>query len=91
MTPWEELCLDYYTKKISLTLIEPHSRFEGNKSKTSDIKHSVEKLGSFLVKNMKENNIPKLNDYFNHKVTKFSEFKESYRLVVGHVFSKAHR
>lgn len=40
---------------------------------------------------MKENSIPKLADYFNHKVTKFSDFKEAYRLVVGHAFSKAHK
>ena len=43
------------------------------------------------MKNMRENNIPKLNNYFNHKATDFSDFKESYRLVVGHVFSKAHK
>ena len=40
---------------------------------------------------MKENTIPKLADYFNHKATKFSDFKQAYRLVVGHVFSKAHK
>ena len=51
----------------------------------------MDKLGSFLVKNIKENNIPKLGEYFNPKATRFAEFKEAYRLVVGHVFSKAHK
>jgi len=55
------------------------------------MKQIVDKLGHYLSKNMKENNISKLSDYFNHKATKFSDFKEAYRLVVGHVFSKAHR
>lgn len=55
------------------------------------MRHSVDKLGSYLSKNMKDNNIPKLSDYFNHKASKFSDFKEAYRLVVGHVFSKAHK
>ena len=55
------------------------------------MKMSVDKLGNYLSKNMKENNIAKLSEYFNHKTTKFSDFKEAYRLVVGHVFSKAHR
>jgi len=55
------------------------------------MKHTVDKLGHYLLKNMKDNNIPKLADYFNIKASKFSDFKESYRLVVGHVFSKAHK
>ena len=40
---------------------------------------------------MKDNTIPKLSEYFSHKASRFSDFKEAYRLVVGHVFSKAHR
>lgn len=40
---------------------------------------------------MKENNISKLESYFNTKSTRFCDFKEAYRLVVGHVFSKAHK
>jgi hypothetical protein len=55
------------------------------------MKHTVDKLGHYLLKNMKDNNIPKLGEYFNIKASKFSDFKESYRLVVGHVFSKAHK
>jgi hypothetical protein len=51
----------------------------------------VDKLGVYISKNMKENNIYKLGDYFNIKAAKFADFKESYRLVVGHVFSKAHK
>ena len=91
LTQWEYLCLDYYIKKISLTLIEPHSSYERYRSRYNEMKASVDKLGHYLMKNMKENNIAKLSEYFNHKTTKFSDFKEAYRLVVGHVFSKAHR
>ncbi len=40
---------------------------------------------------MKLNNIPKLSEYFSVKALKFSDFKEPYRLVVGYVFSKAHK
>lgn len=75
ISQWEELCLDYYIKKISLTLIEPHSSYESYKSRHIDIKHGVDKLGHFLSKNMKENSIPKLSEYFSHKASKFSDFK----------------
>ena len=44
-----------------------------------------------MNKNMNGNNISKLNDYFNVKAAKFSDFKEAYRLIVGHAFSKAHK
>ena len=74
-----------------MTLLEPHSNSEGNKSRQNEIKHAVDKLGHYLSKNMKDNTIPKLSEYFSHKASRFSDFKEAYRLVVGHVFSKAHR
>lgn len=71
--------------------MEPYGHKEPNKNRHKEMQHAVEKLGSFMSKNMKENNIPRLADYFSQKATKFSDFKESYRLVVGHVFSKAHK
>jgi hypothetical protein len=48
-------------------------------------------LGVYIAKNIKDNNISKLGEYFNVKAVKFADFKEAYRLVVGHVFSKAHK
>lgn len=52
---------------------------------------AVEILGAYIAKNMKDNNISKLGEYFNIKASKFPDFKQAYRLVVGHVFSKAHK
>lgn len=91
LTHWEEVCFDYYIKKFALTLMESFSQKEGSKAKHKELQHAVEKLSSYMSKNMKENNIPRLADYFSQKASKFSDFKESYRLVVGHVFSKAHK
>lgn len=74
-----------------MTLIEPFGNRDSSKGKCKDIQYTVEKLGNYMSKNMKENNIPRLSEYFSLKAVKFSEFKESYRLVVGHIFSKAHK
>lgn len=33
---------------------------EGNKIKYKELQHAVDKLSNFMLKNMKENNIPRL-------------------------------
>lgn len=91
LSHWEQVCFDYYIKKISLSLLEPFGQKECGKMKMKEMQQGVDRLGNYMAKNMKENNIPRLGDYFSHKASKFSDFKQSYRLVVGHVFSKAHK
>jgi hypothetical protein len=40
---------------------------------------------------LKKNPIPNFAATFNAKAKKFADFKEGYRVVVGYVFSKAHK
>jgi adenine-specific DNA methylase len=48
-------------------------------------------LGVQVEGGLKKSSIAKLADYFSPRAVQFTQFKEPYRLVVGHVFSKAHR
>jgi hypothetical protein len=52
----------------------------------------LEKNGSLLLSNLSKLQIQKFQPQnFNPKAKDFSEFKESYRLAIGHVFAKAHK
>jgi hypothetical protein len=45
-----------------------------------------------MIANISKISIPKFQpQLFNPKVKSFGEFKEPYRLVIGHVFAKAHK
>ena len=46
-----------------------------------------------MTSNLSKMNIPKFHpqQHFNPKHKNFNDFKEPYRLVVGHVFAKAHK
>ena len=43
--------------------------------KMKEMQQGVDRLGNYMAKNMKENNIPRFGDYFSHKASKFSDFK----------------
>ncbi len=61
------------------------------RKKMKELERSIEILGAFIENNIKKSNIPKFIDYFSPNAVKFPDYKEPYRLVVGHVFSKAHK
>jgi hypothetical protein len=64
---------------------------DDSKKKMKELERTISNLGSYIEANIKKSTISKFADYFTANATKFIDFKEPYRLVVGHVFSKAHR
>jgi hypothetical protein len=64
---------------------------EESRKKMKELEKSIDNLCSYIENNIKKSSISKFTDYFTPKATKFIDFKEPYRLVVGHVFSKAHK
>ncbi len=53
---------------------------------------SLEKYTNLLSLNIGKISIPKFQpQMFNLKAKSFNDFKEPYRLVIGHVFAKAHK
>jgi serine/threonine protein kinase len=61
LTHWEEICFEYYIKKFALTLLEPYGQRDPSKGKFKEMQHAVDKLGNYMSKNMKENNISRLS------------------------------
>ena len=53
---------------------------------------SLEKYTNLLTLNIGKISIPEFQaQMFNPKAKSFNDFKEPYRLVIGHVFAKAHK
>lgn len=56
------------------------------------LKINVQKSFKTIQDNLHNCNIPDIEKAFNHKImASFNDFKEEYRIVVGHAFHKAHK
>jgi hypothetical protein len=90
LSSWEQACFEYYLRKIQLTFLQGKDGEDARK-RTRELEKALEGLAGQVEGGLKKSTIAKLQDYYSPRAVQFSEFKEPYRLVVGHAFSKAHR
>lgn len=76
LSQWEEVCFDYYIKKMALTILQPFAKdSEDSKKKYKELQTSIDGLGLFIDQNIKNSTIQKLKDYYTPHAPKFVDFK----------------
>ena len=91
----EVLVLKYYLDKACLWILEGSKSLklnEGEKKFAKKISENIEKSYKVVCKNLQQCNIPDLPTVFSQKKSSiFNDYKDEYRIVVGHAFHKAHK
>ena len=94
LDPMESLTLKFYLDKVCLSVLTcaKDKRSKKERNMIEKLKESQKRDGYLLIENIENCGIPKLKEVYSGKSsTNFQDYKEEYRLVVGHAFYKAHK